>query len=450
MTTTHCSRLHIALFAFPFSSHPTCLLNVMQKLSSFLPSNTLFSYFNTSQSNTLTFSKSSKSNNLKDYDVWDGVKEGNDTPFGHEAIELFIQSTPANFEKSMKEAEEERGVKLSCIFSDAFLWFSCELAEKIDVPWIALWISSSYSLSAHLYTDLIRSNKGTSLNIPGFPSSLRISDVPPEVAENLEGAVPSILYNMALTLHKAVAVVVNSFEELSPTINKDLKSKLQKVYNVGPLVLESSNNVSLEVDSDESGCIEWLDKQNQKSVVYISFGTITTLPPNETLAIADALEAKKVPFIWSLKDNDVKILPKVFLERAEEFGKIVSWAPQLEILAHSSICVHVSHGGWNSVLESISHGVPMICRPSFADQKLNSRLVESVWEIGLQIEGGSFTKSGTMSALDIFFNDDKGKVLRQNVVGLKARALAAVKPENGSSTQNFKALADLVKRHKLT
>ncbi|KAF3665611.1 Kaempferol 3-O-beta-D-galactosyltransferase [Capsicum annuum] len=284
----------------------------------------------------------------------------------------------------------------------------------------------------------------------GFPSSLRISDVPPEVAENLEGPVPYILYNMALNLHKAVAVVVNSFEELSPTINKDLKSKLQKVYNVGPLVLESSNNVSLEVDSDESGCIEWLDKQNQKSVVYISFGTITTLLPNETLAIADALEAKKVPFIWSLKDNDVKILPKVFLERAEEFGEIVSWAPQLEILAHSSICVHVSHGGWNSVLESISHGVPMICRPSFADQKLNSRLVESVWEIGLQIEGGSFTKSGTMSALDIFFNDDKGKVLRQNVVGLKARALASVKPENGSSTQNFKALADLVKRHKLT
>ncbi|KAM3205467.1 anthocyanidin 3-O-glucosyltransferase [Capsicum annuum] len=413
MTTTHCSQLHIALFAFPFSSHPTCLLN-----------------FNTSQSNTLTFSKSSKLNNLKVYDVWDGVKEGNDTPFGHEAIELFIQSTPANFEKSMKEAEEERGVKFSCIFSDAFL--------------------CSYSLSAHLYADLIRSNKGTSLNIPGFPSSLRISDVPPEVAENLEGPVPYILYNMALNLHKAVAVVVNSFEELSPTINKDLKSKLQKVYNVGPLVLESSNNVSLEVDSDESGCIEWLDKQNQKSVVYISFGTITTLLPNETLAIADALEAKKVPFIWSLKDNDVKILPKVFLERAEEFGEIVSWAPQLEILAHSSICVHVSHGGWNSVLESISHGVPMICRPSFADQKLNSRLVESVWEIGLQIEGGSFTKSGTMSALDIFFNDDKGKVLRQNVVGLKARALASVKPENGSSTQNFKALADLVKRHKLT
>ncbi|PHT71075.1 Anthocyanidin 3-O-glucosyltransferase [Capsicum annuum] len=137
MTTTHCSQLHIALFAFPFSSYPTCLLNVMQKLSSFLPSNTLFSYFNTPQSNTLTFSKSSKSNNVKVYDVWDGVKEGNDTPFGHEAIELFIQSTPANFEKSMKEAEEERGVKFSCIFSDAFLWFSCELAEKIDVPWIA-------------------------------------------------------------------------------------------------------------------------------------------------------------------------------------------------------------------------------------------------------------------------------------------------------------------------
>ncbi|XP_059296253.1 anthocyanidin 3-O-glucosyltransferase-like [Lycium ferocissimum] len=448
MTTT---QLHIALLAFPFGSHAAPLLTLVQKLSPFLPSDTIFSFFNTSQSNTSIFSKSSKPDNLKIYNVWDGVKEGNATPFGREAIELFIQSTPNNFLKSMKEAEEETGVKFSCIFSDAFLWFSCELAGKMNVPWIAFWTAGSCSLSVHLYTDLIRSNEGTLSKIPGFLSSLRMSDMPPEVvAESLEGPMPSMLYNMALNLHKADGVVLNSFEELDPIINKDLKSKIQKVLSIGPLVLQSSKMVHLDANSDESGCIKWLEKQNEKSVVYLSFGTVTTLPPNEIVAIAEALEAKRVPFIWSLRDNGVKILPKGFLERTEEFGKIVSWAPQLEILEHSSIGVFVTHCGWNSILEGISYGVPMICRPFFGDQKLNSRMVESVWQIGLQIEGGTFTKSGTMNALDTFFNEEKGKVLRQNVKRLKEKALEAVKSDNGSSTENFKVLVELVKCHKAT
>nr|NP_001275017.1 flavonoid 3-glucosyl transferase precursor [Solanum tuberosum]AAX63403.1 flavonoid 3-glucosyl transferase [Solanum tuberosum] len=448
MTT---SQLHIALLAFPFGSHAAPLLTLVQKITPFLPSNTIFSFFNTSNSNTSIFSKTPNQENIKIYNIWDGVKQGNDTPIGREAIELFIHSTPTNFEKSMKEAEEETGVKFSCIISDAFLWFSSEFANKMNIPWIAFWTAGSCSLSIHLYTDLIRSNDETLLKIPGFSSTLKMSDMPPEViAESLKGPMPSMLYNMALNLHKADAVVLNSFEELDPIINKDLKSKLQKVLNIGPLVISSSNNVFLDANSDESGCIQWLDNQKDRSVVYLSFGTVTTLPPNEIIAIAEALEDKKMPFIWSLRDNGVKILPRGFLERTKEYGKIISWAPQLEILAHRSVGVFVTHCGWNSILEGISYGVPMICRPFFGDQKLNSRMVESVWEIGLQIEGGNFTKSGTISALSTFFNEEKGKVLRKNVEGLKEKALEAVKLDNGSSIENFKVLVELVKCHKLT
>ncbi|XP_055808898.1 anthocyanidin 3-O-glucosyltransferase-like [Solanum dulcamara] len=445
------SQLHIALLAFPFGSHAAPLLTLVQKISPFLPSNTIYSFFNTSNSNTSIFSKTPNQENIKIYNVWDGVKEGNDTPIGREAIDLFMQSTPTNFEKSMKEAEDETGVKFSCIFSDAFLWFSCEFAKKMNIPWIAFWTAGSCSLSVHLYTDLIRSNNETLLKIPGFSSTLRMNDIPPEViAENLKGPMPSMLYNMALNLHKANAIVLNSFEELDPIINKDLKSKLQKVLNIGPLVLQSSKNVLLNANSDESGCIQWLDKQKEKSVVYLSFGTVTTLPPNEIIAIAEALESKKMSFIWSLRDNGIKILPKGFLERTEEFGKIVPWAPQLEILSHSSVGVFVTHCGWNSILEGISYGVPMICRPFFGDQTLNSRMLESVWEVGLQIEGGNFTRSGTIRALDTFFNEEKGKVLRENVERLKEKALEAVKTNNGSSIENFKVLVELVKCHKPT
>ncbi|GAB4838924.1 hypothetical protein Ancab_028456 [Ancistrocladus abbreviatus] len=88
-----------------------------------------------------------------------------------------------------------------------------------------------------------------------------------------------------------------------------------------------------------------------------------------------------------------------FLKRTEEKGKVVPWVPQLALLAHPSVGVFVTHGGWSSILESIITGVPMICRPFFADQMFNKRFIETVWQIGTGVEGEIFTKSGTLDAL---------------------------------------------------
>lgn len=78
------------------------------------------------------------------------------------------------------------------------------------------------------------------------------------------------------------------------------------------------------------------------------------------------------------------------------------WAPQVDILKHKAIGVLITHCGWNSMLESIVGGVPMICRPFFGDHRLNGRMIESVWEIGVNVEDGKFTKDGLMKRLDLF------------------------------------------------
>lgn len=282
--------------------------------------------------------------------------------------------------------------------------------------------------------------KQTLTFIPGM-SVVHIDDLPEGVLSgNLESPIAQMLHKMGLNLPRATAVVVNSFEELEPMITNDLKSKLGKVLHVGPSTLSSPPPSNL----DENGCLLWLEKQKPSSVAYISFGSMMTPPPNEMLALAQTLESLKVPFLWSLRDHSRQLLPKGFVESTESFGKVVSWAPQLQVLAHPSVGVFVSHCGWNSILESVVGGVPMICRPFFGDQTLNSRMVQDMWRIGIRVEGGVFTRSGTSSALELVLSCEEGEKMRENISGLKVRAVDAVGP-SGSSTANFKTLVEVIK-----
>ncbi|CAL5376567.1 unnamed protein product [Camellia sinensis] len=447
-------HLHIGVLAFPFGTHAAPLLTLVRRLAAGEPT-LKFSFLSTAKSNRQTFSgaKANQFDNIKVFDVWDGVAEGDE--FGgnvHVAAGLFMKATPENFKRGMEAAAAGSGVKISCLLTDAFLWFAGDLAAEMEVPWVPYWTAGSCSLSIHFYTDLIRTTLGnvntgilenidkTLKFIPGL-SAVSVDDLPDGIIlGNLESPIAQMLHNMGLKLPKAAAVVLNSFEELEPATAKDLKSKLQKVLHVGPSILSSP----APSDSDETGCLLWLDNQKPASVAYISFGTITTPPPNEVLALAETLVSSKVPFLWSLRDHSRHLFPKGFVENTVAFGKVVSWAPQLQVLAHPSVGVFVTHCGWNSILESITGGVPMICRPFFGDQTLNSRMVQDAWRIGVRVEGGVFTKSGTTSSLELVLSQEEGKKMRENIKVLKQNAIEAVGP-NGSSSENFKDLLEVIK-----
>ncbi|KAK4415264.1 Flavonol 3-O-glucosyltransferase F3GT2 [Sesamum alatum] len=417
------SHLHIGVLAFPFGTHAAPLLDLVRRLSASAP-NAQFSFFNSAVSNNKFFGErvSDSRGNIRAYDVWDGTPEG--FSGGHlEAVGLFLNASPGNFEKAIGEAEEETGMKVCCLVSDGFLWFGGDLAEKRGVPWVAFWAAAAFSLSAHIYTDEILKAVGstdvaetaeqeqTLSFIPGL-SKVRLSDLPPEIFIHKNPSPLALaIKKMVENLPKATAIVLNSFEEMDPQITTDLKSKFQHFLNVGPSILASPAPPSPD---DKTGCLAWLETQNRpKSVVYISFGS-----------------AKKS-------------LPEGFLDRTNEIGKIVPWAPQLQVLGHSSVGVFVTHCGWNSILESISGGVPMICRPFFGDQKLNGRMVESSWKIGVGIPGGVFRKSETIEALNYVMRSESGNVIRENVHPLREKAGNAVKLE-GSSTKNFNKLLEII------
>lgn len=449
------SNYHVAVIAFPFATHAGLLYGLVQRLANSLP-NVTFTFFSTNKSNSSIFTTTQHCNstNIKPYDIPDGVPEGHVLGRGgggvEEIIGLFFKSAKKNLQNAIASAEDDSGRKITCIMADAFMWFSGEISEELNVSWIPVWTSAAGSLSVHVETDLIRENvESQGIDgredeivkfIPGF-SELRLGDLPGGVvAGDLKSPFFMMLHKMGKTIGKGTAIPINSFEELDPPIVQYLKSKFNNFLNVGPFNLTSPPPSSNIVD--KNGCIEWLDNHEPNSVAYIGFGTVATPPPNELIAMAQALEEIKIPFLWSIKENFMSYFPEGFIENTRDYGKIVSWAPQVQVLEHSSIGVFINHSGWNSVLESITSGVPIICRPFFGDHHLNSWMVEKVWKIGVKIEGGIFTKSGTIEALDLVLSKKKEE-LKEQIGMYKELALKAVGP-SGSSTQNYNKLVEII------
>ncbi|KAM7278262.1 hypothetical protein ACFE04_005396 [Oxalis oulophora] len=324
---------HVAVLAFPFSTHAAPLLTITHRLAVASPT-THFSFFNTSKSNTTILSSTlyDKLPNLNVHDVWDGVPEGYVFVGKHqEDIELFMNAAVGSFREGIQAAEAETGRKVSCLVTDGFFWFGAEMAEEMQgVDWLPFWTGGPNSLSIHVYTDLIRTIVGVGgklsgredecINfIPGM-NQVRVRDLPEGVVfGNLDSLFSRMLHQTGQVLHKSAAVFVNSFEEFNPSITKDLKSKFKKFLNIGPFILTSPPPSQI----DKFHCLPFLDVQSPASVAYISFGTVTTPPEVELVAIAEALESSKVPFIWSLKETLVSKLPNGFLANTKSHGTVL-------------------------------------------------------------------------------------------------------------------------------
>lgn len=186
-------------------------------------------------------------------------------------------------------------------------------------------------------------------------------------------------------------------------------------------------------------CIDWLDKQEKESVIYVSFGTTTAFTETQIKHLACGLENSKQKFIWVLRDADrgdffnnngdnntrIEALPKGYEERIEGMGLIVrDWAPQLEILNHPSTGGFMSHCGWNSCMESITMGVPIAAWPMHSDQPRNMVLVSEVLKIGLVVKEWEqrneiVADTAVENAVRRLMATEEGGEMRQRAVNLK-------------------------------
>ncbi|KAK1354203.1 Glycosyltransferase [Heracleum sosnowskyi] len=183
-------------------------------------------------------------------------------------------------------------------------------------------------------------------------------------------------------------VLIKGFKEIDEKYIKYLTTLCgKKIVPVGPLVQEPSNNV--EVENSET--ITWLEKKEKASTVFVSFGSEYFLSNEDFEAIAEGLLLSNVNFIWVVRfppGEKISLEDKLqqigYYDRVEGRGMVVEgWVPQSKILGHPNTGGFVSHCGWNSVIESMKFGVPIIAMPMHIDQPINARLVE---EVGAGIE----------------------------------------------------------------
>lgn len=210
--------------------------------------------------------------------------------------------------------------------------------------------------------------------------------------------------------------------------------------NVGPTERGGSSSVSASEISS------WLDTCQDHTVVYVCFGSQAVLTNKQMEELTLGLEKSGAKFILSVKGatkghngGDYGSVPLGFADRVAGRGLVIKgWAPQVVILRHKAICAFLTHCGWNSALESIMVGVPMLAWPMGADQYLNATLLVDQLKIAVRVCEGAKTVLGSDN-LARFVRENRSEEWRER----KARAMALSKAaldavsEGGSSFNNL-------------
>jgi len=202
--------------------------------------------------------------------------------------------------------------------------------------------------------------------------------------------------------------------------------------------LQDDNNYGIEMYVPKSEvCIKWLDDKPKGSVVYVSFGSFAGPSAEQTEELACGLRDSGSYFMWVIRDSEQGRLPKGFLDTVEK-GLIVNWCPQLQVLTHEALGCFITHCGWNSTLEALSLGVPVIAMPLWTDQITNAKLIRDVWKIGVKAvvdEKGIVRKETITHCIKEILETEKGNEIKKNCIKWKNLAKSSV-DEGGNSDKN--------------
>ncbi|KAF5784117.1 putative UDP-glucuronosyl/UDP-glucosyltransferase, UDP-glycosyltransferase family [Helianthus annuus] len=356
-----------------------------------------------------------------------------------------------------------------CILSDLFYPWTVDLADELKIPRLMFQPSSAFSLCiihnlrVHKPHENVNS-ESESFVVPDLPDKITLKRS--QVSEYLKTktGLGDYFEQIYEAEKRSYGLVNDSFYEIEPAYVDHLKKiKDTKVWHIGPLFQFFVGEARDNGVSDKHGCLSWLDDQKPKSVIYACFGSLVKFPEAQITEIALALEESKQPFIWVVGKAGIGGLPDGYGERikSKNIGMVITgWAPQVEILQHPSVGGFLTHCGWNSMLEAMVFGVPVITWPFFADQYNNEKLVE---RLGIGVGVGAdvcnlscytasqiIGKRGIREAIELLTGESVvAERIRQNSKELAIKAKKVVQ-EGGSSVNDITALIAELKHLKLT
>ncbi|XP_047069819.1 anthocyanidin 5,3-O-glucosyltransferase-like [Lolium rigidum] len=351
---------------------------------------------------------------------------------------------------------------------DMFCVDALDVAAEIDVPAYFFFASAAGDLAVFLnlpysYPDLpsFKDMGDTLVRCPGMPP-VRAVDMPPTMQDKESDPTKVRLYQFR-RIPEGRGVLVNTFDWLEPNALKVLADGVcvpgrptPRVFCIGPLVNDGAGI------GDGGGkrheCLAWLDAQPEKSVVFLCFGSKGAFCTAQLKEIARGLESSGHPFLWAVRSPPEeqsefpqpdleRLLPAGFLERTRGRGMVVkNWVPQAEVVRHEAVGAFVTHCGWNSTLEAIMSGLPMICWPLYAEQGLNKVFMVEEMKIAVALAGyetGMVKAEEVEAKVRLVMETGEGTKLRETLAEARKMAVDAIGAGGSSELAFAEFLRDL-------
>ncbi|XP_047968632.1 mogroside IE synthase-like [Salvia hispanica] len=347
------------------------------------------------------------------------------------------------------EKLQEEGRPVDCVVYDAFMPWGLAVAKSKGL-FGAVFFTQTSSVNV-IYYNVFKGLLKVPVSereivLPGLPP-LAVSDLPSFIVdpEKYPGAL-ELLVGQFEGVEDSDFVFVNSIYELEEEANEWMK-KSMSVKTIGPAIpsiyldkrIPHDKSYGLSLFKSDDIYMRWLQQRSPKSVIYVSFGSIAKLEKHEMEELATALKLTGKHFLWVVRSSEVSKLPENFADEASGKGLIVSWCSQLEVLAHEAIGCFVTHCGWNSTLEALSLGVPMVGVPWWSDQATNAKFVMDVWKMGVRAypnDGGVVGHEELVRCVNCVMEGEGAEEIRENARKWKELAKGAV-DEGGTSDRNI-------------
>ncbi|RLN24684.1 anthocyanidin 5,3-O-glucosyltransferase-like [Panicum miliaceum] len=357
---------------------------------------------------------------------------------------------------ALREFLRSQAPAVDAVVVDMFCTDALDVAAELAIPAYIFYPSAAGDLAVYLQLPDFRRAVPSSpkdmgkapLGFAGVPP-VRALDMP-DTMQEWESDVGRVRLQQIARMPEATGILVNSFEWLESRALKALRDghclpgrSTPKIYGVGPLV----DGGGTDKNGERHACLEWMDEQPKRSVVFLCFGSMGTFSAAQLKETARGLERSGHRFLWAVRSSRVEqsnspqlgleaLLPDGFLERTKDRGMVLkNWAPQTEVLRHQAVGAFVTHCGWNSALEAIVSGVPMICWPLYAEQRLNKVHMVEEMKVGVAVEGYDeelVAADEVEAKVRLVMESEAGKKLRERLAMAKEMAADAIK-EGGSS-----------------
>ncbi|CAK7354134.1 unnamed protein product [Dovyalis caffra] len=463
------SRLtsHVVIFPFMAQGHTLPLLDLSKALSRQQIKVSII----TTPSNAKSIAK-----NIANYPninlieipfpIVDGLPEGCENTSQLPSMEFhfpFVQATKQlqkPFEQALETMLKSKAPPL-CVISDSFFGWTLVSCQAFGVPRLVFHgmgvLSMAITKSAWFHAPKLESMPILdSLDLPDIktPFTLTKADLPePLHSPELDDQFYQFIEEAGEADAKSWGIIVNSFEELEKSYIPSFESFYvngAKAWCLGPLCLYDEMEINNSTNpSHSSTSTQWLNEQvTPDSVIYVSFGTQADVSDSQLDEVAFGLEESGFPFLWVVRSKTWS-LPSGMEEKVKGKGLIVKeWVDQRQILSHRSIGGFLSHCGWNSVMESVSAGVPILAWPMIADQLLNAKFMVDGLGAGLSVkrvqnQGSKIlvSRQAICEGVKELMGGQEGRNARERAEGLGRVARRAVQ-KGGSSHDTLIKLFD--------